>query len=556
MKKLKFIAAFVAIASVAALGLLQLQTNANAAVRDCTANSIIYCGAADNGELVSKYQQNATGDLNEVYAHYGITSANIGSGKLGYTTKSGDVVVDGQVVATGAWSIGRKPISGSTPISIGGKTYYNSPNQTAFISNTISALVYFDANGRFVGAILLACGNPVSATPTKPPVTPAANCDSLTVDKLSDTSFKFTAAATASGGATINSYTFKVTGPGGYVHESTSAANTINYEQKTPGTYTVQTTANTSIGPKTGASCTKTFTVPTPPQPAAECKAASVTQVSRTEFKLNGAATTANGATVSQYIFQIYKGNTLVDTKTVNSSALTASTTYTQETAGDYTVKLTVKTSLGDKTGNNCQATFTVAKPKVPSDTITKLVDGVKYKRVGVNVEFTYQIRVTNNGEVDLTNVKVTDVPQAGITLVSAPVGTIADNKWSTTIDKLAIGESKDFTITAKVPVYQAGMLVNTACVDAPEVPGTPDHCDTANVDVPGNVQVCNPATGQIITVSEDQAGNYAPVNSPACQPTTPPELPHTGPSNLISQILGVLSLTSATAYYLASRRQ
>ncbi len=555
MKKLKLIAAFVAIASAAALGLLQLQTNANAAVRDCTANSIIYCGAQDTNELVSKFQQNATGDLNEVYAHYGINSSNIASGQLGYTTKSGDVVVNGQVVATGAWSIGRKPISGSTPISINGKTYYNSPNQTAFISDTIAAFVYFDANGRFIGAILLACGNPVSAAPTKPPVTPAASCDSLAVDKLSDTSFKFTTAATASGGATINSYTFKVTGPNNYVYETTTAANTITYEQKNPGTYTVQSTVNTSVGPQTGASCTKTFT-PTPPQPAADCKAASVEQMSRTEFTLKGSASTANGATVSQYIFKIYKDNTLVDTKTVDTTALTASTKYTQETVGDYTVKLTVKTSLGDKTGNNCQANFTVVKQKTPSDAITKLVDGVKYKRVGVNVEFTYQLRVTNNGEVDLTNVKVTDVPQAGITLVSAPVGTITDNKWSTTISKLAIGESKDFTITAKVPVYQAGMLVNTACVDAPEVPGTPDHCDTANVDVPGNVQVCNPATGEIITVSEDQASNYAPVNSPACQPTTPPELPHTGPSSLISQILGVLSLTSATAYYIASRRQ
>lgn len=87
--------------------------------------------------------------------------------------------------------------------------------------------------------------------------------------------------------------------------------------------------------------------------------------------------------------------------------------------------------------------------------------------------------------------------------------------------------------------------------------------------------EVCNPDTGEIISVPEDQADKYAPVNSPECQPTPPvpqptcetkpdmekcqppkEELPETGPTGLISGALGLGTLGSAGYYFRDSRRQ
>jgi hypothetical protein len=75
-------------------------------------------------------------------------------------------------------------------------------------------------------------------------------------------------------------------------------------------------------------------------------------------------------------------------------------------------------------------------------------------------------------------------------------------------------------------------------------------------------VEVCNQNNGETITVEESQAGNYVPVGSPECQPRTterestpPTELPHTGPMDVVVQVIGAMSLTGAGAYYLSSRR-
>ncbi|HET7630318.1 MAG TPA: PKD domain-containing protein [Candidatus Saccharimonadales bacterium] len=87
-------------------------------------------------------------------------------------------------------------------------------------------------------------------------------------------------------------------------------------------------------------------------------------------------------------------------------------------------------------------------------------------------------------------------------------------------------------------------------------------------------VKVCNPETGDIVTVPKDQADQYAPVDSPKCQPKPQPkptcetkpemakcqpekeELPEAGPTGLISGALGLGTLGSAGYYFRDSRRQ
>lgn len=227
---------------------------------------------------------------------------------------------------------------------------------------------------------------------------------------------------------------------------------------------------------------------PTQPAPVAACKSLSVSYLDEAHTKLSfkGQAEVNYGAQVQSYEFRVYdaKGN-LVDTKSVVSTSTSASVTYTQTKPGNYTVKLVVHTNIGErKDSSHCVASFTVPVPKKPGIKIEKFVNGKKADQVAANQPFKYTVKVTNTGNVKLTDATVVDVPQEGITLVSAAEGTIANNHWTTKVT-LNPGETKLFTLVAKVPTYRAGALVNNVCVDATEIPGTPDSCDHVTVKLP-----------------------------------------------------------------------
>jgi fimbrial isopeptide formation D2 family protein len=305
-----------------------------------------------------------------------------------------------------------------------------------------------------------------------------------------------------------------------------------------------------------------TATPPKPqPKPKAECKNLIQEKISDTRRRYQAIASTKNGATVKSYTFVATKDGQRIDRETKQSAGYTLNTSG----PGDYTVKVTVHTSEGPQSGAQCTKSFSIAKPPTPTPdqpgvAIEKYVGtDQKYQRVGVNVEYTYQIRVMNTGDVALKNVNVTDTPDQGITLlsVSPVVGTISDNTWAYTIPTLGVGQTLTYTLTAKVPVYLAGKLVNTVCVDAPEVPGNPDDCDNAEVDVPpvpGKIEVCELATYKLITINEadfDSSKHSKDLND--CK--APEVLPETGPIETAMQIVGAMSLVGAGAYYAASRR-
>ena len=159
-----------------------------------------------------------------------------------------------------------------------------------------------------------------------------------------------------------------------------------------------------------------------------------------------------------------------------------------------------------------------------PSITITKTVNGVEHIAVQVGHTFTYEVVVTNTGNIALKNAVVTDTAPAQVTLVSASAGTVSGQKWTYTIPSLAVKESKSFTLTAKYTTYASGTHTNNVCVDTPTVPGGPDACDTASTE-----------TSEV--------------------PVTPPELPHTGIADVIGGGLGLGGLVGATYYYVVSRR-
>jgi len=100
------------------------------------------------------------------------------------------------------------------------------------------------------------------------------------------------------------------------------------------------------------------------PDPVAACTSLKIAKLSD-KYQLDATASAANGAKIISYTYVIKRDSKVVDTITQNSSKLT-NTVFTKQTAqGAYTVQLTVKTSLGDKTGSSCTKTFNIPAPKM-----------------------------------------------------------------------------------------------------------------------------------------------------------------------------------------------
>ena len=125
---------------------------------------------------------------------------------------------------------------------------------------------------------------------------------------------------------------------------------------------------------------------------------------------------------------------------------------------------------------------------KHPSVIIEKEVSDYQ---VTVGGQFTWFITATNNGDVDLKNVVVSDQAPANTEFLRAAelAGTTIqmDSKnFKATISELKVGQKVTFAITAKLVNYQGSDITNTACVNAPEVNPTKssedDDCDDAKI--------------------------------------------------------------------------
>lgn len=117
--------------------------------------------------------------------------------------------------------------------------------------------------------------------------------------------------------------------------------------------------------------------VPPKPQSAAACTNLDVIQLSRTThtFKFDAKATASGGAKVSAFVYNVKdeSGKTLLN-RTVPTTATSSSTRYQVSKPGKYTVQVTVKTSIGDKTGSQCKDTFEIKTvPPRPVAACTKL---------------------------------------------------------------------------------------------------------------------------------------------------------------------------------------
>lgn len=148
-----------------------------AAARDCDANAIMWCGAYSKDELLQKLSKgdghNSAANIQGIFKAYSVDLAEINAATNGSVTKDGNVIVNGQTVATDAKSIGRQKIGDSVPQH----GVWLRPTSTSFKSPSLEAFVYMK-DGVFQWAVIKSCGNVTIATPVakpKPkPVTPAA----------------------------------------------------------------------------------------------------------------------------------------------------------------------------------------------------------------------------------------------------------------------------------------------------------------------------------------------------------------------------------------------
>jgi len=220
---------------VSIIGIVPLGAH-SASAATCTNNDILKCGYSSPSNFISKVQANNNGvnnvpDLQAIYAHYGLTSANYSNFAVhavhGEAMRNGHIVVNGKVVASGAMSVGRdKSFQGSNPftVTIDGRNYFGNTNDQVFAAGVteLPVDVLFNSNGVFQFAVLPSCGNPEipaavappppkptpppKPAPTPPPApapTPTFACKELTASPVngSTTTFTFVATSQSSGGA-------------------------------------------------------------------------------------------------------------------------------------------------------------------------------------------------------------------------------------------------------------------------------------------------------------------------------------------------------------------
>ncbi len=97
--------------------------------------------------------------------------------------------------------------------------------------------------------------------------------------------------------------------------------------------------------------------------PIAACQNLQI-QKNVSGYQFNAASSTANGAKVVSYTYVVKRDGKVVKTQTNTTGSLSDIYTYSTTQQGIYTVELTVKTSLGDKTSTSCVGTFTIPAPE------------------------------------------------------------------------------------------------------------------------------------------------------------------------------------------------
>ncbi len=511
-------------------------------------SDMIYGGVSSKQDVLAAYDKKS-GDFKDIMDYAGITRAELAN------MTSGSINSKGQGTGANAWqtwsrnhvfSAAQGEVKHVVPLDTGGSTtLYSKPlwlyDSTAYTIKNGSSYPAFIGKSATRGLFAIAkdCGNLITTSTPKPEVGArfiAASCEMIR-GKAIDSRDK---------NARITVYLYFGGPPGSgkksEAIQTNASDNTFSFQ--VPEVYKKSSDSTKVWGvmiPLAGwGDSTVQFNDPvTIPggcikvEPSALCKQLAFDRITRTDFKLTGKAVAKNGAKIKTYRFTVVNGSGQnVLSKDVSSSAEQATTERLSiAEPGAYTAKLTVATSDGSKTSEACNAAFRINSAGVAGVDIDKTVDSNEPTAVNVNTEFNYQVKVTNSGDVALKNVDVIDKAPAGVSFIGANLGSISGNSWSYRIPALAINESVTIAIKAKVTSYVEGQIINTACVNAPEVnPGQPtatDDCDDTPVTVNpplAVIEVCNLATKKLVTINENEfdASKYSKDKADCTQPCLP----------------------------------
>ncbi|HEX6258350.1 MAG TPA: PKD domain-containing protein [Candidatus Saccharimonadales bacterium] len=331
-------------------------------------NDVINCGVSSAADFASKYQANSAGDLQSIYANYGLSPEEIArfgaTAKMGTAYKDGRIEVDGKTVATGAASLGRSTLGGlnNTPVNIGGKTYHTSANSRNFGSNSIPAIVMMNPDTHEMEfAVLTVCGNPTWGN------SPKYKCDTLQKEQVNRTTYKFSTNALAANGATVSKVVYEF--GDGTTETRTNPSEAVTHTYAQPGNYNAKVTVYFNVNGREESDTRKSCETPVEvkAEPSFECSALTAKQISRNEYEFTAHTKADGGATLVSASFNYGDGKSDSDVQPSADDATKVVATHTYAKEGNYTITANVKfNSEGQVTSKDCEVKISVSPEACP----------------------------------------------------------------------------------------------------------------------------------------------------------------------------------------------
>lgn len=270
---------------------------------DCTPNAILKCGTSNANNFIDRVSANEQ-NTQWIYNGFGLQANEYqkfrSEAKHGIAYKDGTIKVDGQIVATNSWSIGRSHKNHAWDWN----GLWANTSQTVFVGNEVPVMVLFNDNGEMDFAVMYDCGNPTTGTIIRN----NAECNSLTKTEVpgkKDT-YKFTVDAPHSQNVSIAKVVYNF---GDGTSETKSDLTPVEHKFTKPGNFnvTVSVTFNLPGGKQKtveGVKCKTTVTVLAPFYACDRLMAVALND-KKTQFRFTVKASYGNGATLKDADFTL-----------------------------------------------------------------------------------------------------------------------------------------------------------------------------------------------------------------------------------------------------------
>lgn len=237
------------------------------AAADCDGNAVIYCGVDSRAELKTKVTK-GTGkshqsgsELTALFAKYHAYPNEFSGLKLGKVTKENKVIVNGKVVASNVYTVGRHNIQpGSTKVTGLSYPLYKRHPSVSFRSSSLDAYVYLNYDGSMRYAVIKSCGNIViGVVRNKPTPTPTPNpkTANIIIQKFNDLDGNGTKDDDEE---MLSGWDFRISGPSFNRTVSTLPNGTVTITGLTQGVYTVTEVLESGWRNTTGISISRNVT--------------------------------------------------------------------------------------------------------------------------------------------------------------------------------------------------------------------------------------------------------------------------------------------------------